>query len=352
MTTTAKPIGEQVIGALQKKFGARTAQLGASGADSEVTGYVSTQCPTLDYMIGRPGIPKGRLTTIVGQEGAGKSTLGLHLIKETQERGGMGILMDTEHRLWIERAEQIGVKFDDTLLLLQPEYLEQGFEQLVLAIQGIRGIDSAIGITAVIDSIAGCPTKSDLDEDLDSNVPAAHARFMSRAMRTIHPLISRHNVALVFVNQLRYKLDFKGYGGPKMVMLAEKTINYWSSLKIFVEQGKKLVKGSDKDAPPYGVQVKARIIESRISPREGFKGTFDLNYLTGIDWVTSALDVLVSVGASEYQKAGGWYVYKGGARFRRSKFAEQLKAHPELVEYVAAAPLLWLETAVEAEEEN
>ncbi len=349
--TAKQSVGKQTVAELQKEFGAESAHIGTGHLNSKVWGFISTQCPTLDYMIGWPGVPKGRLTTIVGMEGSGKSTTALHILKENQENGGFGILVDSEMRLWAERAENIGLKFDDTLILLQPETLEQGFAMMIATIEKVRKVDKDIDIACVFDSIAGAPTEADMKGDINDQTPASHARFLSKALRRLHPIIARNKVALVFVNQLRHKLEFGAFGPPKMVMLGERSINYWSSLKIHLEQGKRLTRGEENKDAPYGVQVKARIIESRISPREGYKGTFDLDFVNGIDWATSACDVLVSLGAIKKGSAG-WYTYDGGKQFRRGDFAKVVAEHEEIRELVKATPTLWKEQAIAQVEEE
>ncbi len=340
---------EKVVKKLKTKKGKDdteiSAQIGVEGLESEVSGFVSTQCPMLDYIIGQPGIPKGRLTTIVGQEGSGKSTLALHLLKETQKNGGIGVLADTEHRLWTDRASKIGIDFDNNFIFLRPETLEETMDGVEQVVMGIREEDPEIDVTIVVDSIAGAPTQADLSLKYGETLPASHARLIALALRRIHPLISRERVCLIFVNQLRYKIDFGRWGPPQMVMLAEKSINYHSSLKLYLEQSAKL--GDVKS--PTGIRVAATVLESRISPREGWKCTFDLDFRTGIDTFGSALDVLVVANAVTF--AGGWYDFEG-TKFRRGDFAKIVEKNPTLLEFVQVAPVMWQEEVMVAEEES
>ena len=63
------------------------------------TEVVSTGSLSLDIALGAGGVPQGRITEIYGTEGAGKSTLALHIMAETQKKGGTAAYIDVEHAL-------------------------------------------------------------------------------------------------------------------------------------------------------------------------------------------------------------------------------------------------------------
>jgi len=74
---------------------------------------ISTGSLGLDLALGVGGFPRGRVIEIYGPEASGKTTLCLHLIAETQKRGGVAAFIDAEHALYPERAKTIGVNLDD-----------------------------------------------------------------------------------------------------------------------------------------------------------------------------------------------------------------------------------------------
>ena len=84
-------------------------QMADKTIDADVVDWIDTQAASLNLAIGRPGIPVGRMTLLVGKEKAGKSTCGYHLLQETQRRGGIAILIDSERRYTRDRAERIGI---------------------------------------------------------------------------------------------------------------------------------------------------------------------------------------------------------------------------------------------------
>ena len=97
--------------------------------------------------MGVGGIPRGRVTEVYGGESAGKSTLAIHIMAETQKMGGIAAYVDVEHALDPSYAANCGLNLAD-LLISQPDSAEQALditEQLVRS----GAID-----TVVVDSVA------------------------------------------------------------------------------------------------------------------------------------------------------------------------------------------------------
>ena len=70
----------------------------------------------LDIALGIGGLPKGRVVEIYGPESSGKTTLTLHIIAETQKRGGIAAFIDAEHAFDKAYAQKLGVDIDSLLI--------------------------------------------------------------------------------------------------------------------------------------------------------------------------------------------------------------------------------------------
>ena len=83
---------------LDKAYGKGTVmRLGDdSKQDIEV---ISTGSISLDLALGIKGLPKGRIVEIFGAESAGKTTLALSAVSQTQKQGGNAAYIDVEHAL-------------------------------------------------------------------------------------------------------------------------------------------------------------------------------------------------------------------------------------------------------------
>ena len=111
------------------------------------TEHIPTGSLALDIALGIGGIPRGRVTEVFGAESAGKSTLAIHIMAETQKLGGLAAYIDVEHALDPNYADNCGLDLDG-LLIAQPDSAEQALditEQLVRS-----GAVDAV----VIDSVA------------------------------------------------------------------------------------------------------------------------------------------------------------------------------------------------------
>jgi recombination protein RecA len=305
-----------------------------AGLTSTVTRYTSTQCPALNMAIRRPGIPHGRLTTIIGLEASGKSTLGLHMLAEIMAQGGIGVLLDAEHRLWRERAIAIGID-PERLVQLDGVSLEEDLLLMKHFMTAVRTKNPDVPLGFLLDSVAGAPTQNQVDSEYDGKEPAMHARVLSQHMRPFHQHLAACNAAVIFINQLRNVISFgPSFGRPKMEMLGEKPITYWSSLKIYLNQSSRV----GLPAEPTGIEVRAEILKNTIAaPFRVCK--FNIDFQNGIDYADSALDVAVQVGIVEQNSA--WYKYKDGKSFQRPSWPAILAADPELQSFIEAAPLLW-----------
>ena len=74
--------------------------------------WVPTGATMLDLAISnRPhgGLPVGRIVEITGLEQSGKSLLAAHVIANTQKRGGIGVIIDTESSVHDDFYRAIGL---------------------------------------------------------------------------------------------------------------------------------------------------------------------------------------------------------------------------------------------------
>lgn len=323
------------------KLGPAEASLASAPLTSDIASYISTQCAVLDYAIGQPGIPLGRLTVFYGKEGSGKSTLALHVLAETQRRGGLAVLIDAEHRFTRDRGERIGLD-SSRLVMPTPLTMEKCFADVEEIIDYVREEDPDRLVCIVIDSLSGLPTTKQMDATLDDAVqPASAARLVSGELPRLCGMLARHRIALIIVNQLRHHLDMDPRSKErrkvlkKDAMIAEGSLVFWGSLFVYLTSIGVLGEKTD----PTGITARATIRKNSIAP-EGKQAVFDIDALYGIDRLGSKLDLLERLGT--ITQAGPWFTYDG-KKFQRKGFGEVLAEHPELEEIIAGAPLLWLE---------
>lgn len=191
---------------------------GRESTPTDFTDFVSTGAAILDVAISnRPhgGIAAGRITELTGLEGSGKSLISAQLIANTQKRGGVGVLIDTETAVNPEFFRAIGID-TNKLVYVHLQTVEEIFDAVTTIIEKVRsGKDKDKLVTIVVDSVAAASTKKEMEADFGKDGYATDkAIIISKAMRKITGLLGRERIALVFTNQLRQKLNAPAFSDP------------------------------------------------------------------------------------------------------------------------------------------
>lgn len=303
-----------LVDAIVKEAGTGTAMLlSGGGMEIEIRGVISTRIPALDRAIGRGGVPLGRLTIIHGPESSGKTTLALHIVAECQAMGGIVIYIDKEYKLDPAYAKALDVDLD-RLVISQPPYLEKVFaitEKAVIMAQEYRARTKVrVPILIVLDSMNAAITKSQFEGDWDdSESYGPMARVFSQKLPKLIPIVSREDVALVFISQIREKIGITF--GNKDKIAGGKAPKFYSSLIMDIgNMGRIKGKGEDGEDSKEITGQKSRVIVRKNQIAPPFKeAEFDILYGEGADRIGSVLDIAVADGVVE--KSGSWYSFEG-----------------------------------------
>ncbi len=282
---------------------------------------IPTGSLALDLALGTGGIPRGRVTEIFGAESAGKSTLAIHLMAETQKAGGTAAYIDVEHALDPTYAANCGLNLDE-LLISQPDSAEQALditEQLVRS----GAIDAV-----VIDSVAALVPQAEIEGDMGDAHVGLQARLMSQALRKLTSTIHRSHTAVIFINQLREKIGIS-YGSPE-VTPGGRALKFYTSVRIDLRRVESIKQGSEIT----GNRVRARVVKNKVAAP--FRvAEFDIMFGFGISKMGDILDLGAAQGI--LKKAGAFYSY-GDTRLGqgRENSKEFLTQHPEIAASVEA----------------
>lgn len=160
---------------------------------------IPTGTLSLDMALGVGGVPRGRIIEIFGAESTGKSTLALHIVAETQKKGGVAAFIDAEHALDPEYAAKIGVNIKE-LLISQPDSGEQAL-QIAEALVNSKAVD-----VIVVDSVAALTPQREIEGEIGDQHIGLQARLMSQAMRKLASIVAKTNTLIIFLNQTRMKI--------------------------------------------------------------------------------------------------------------------------------------------------
>jgi len=319
MVTEREKTLELAISQIEKRFGKGSImKLGEAAAMSSVEAIPSGSL-ALDLALGVGGIPRGRIAEIFGPEGSGKTTLGQHIIAETQKQGGMAAYIDVEHALDPTYASHCGVNVDD-MLISQPDTGEQALEITEALVRS-----GAIDII-VIDSVAALVPRAEIEGEMGDTHVGLQARLMSQALRKLAAAISKSGTAVIFINQLREKVGIV-FGNPE-VTPGGRALKFYSSVRIDLRRAETIKEGS----VAIGSRVRARIVKNKVAPP--FRSAeFDIMFDHGISKEGNLIDLGVELGL--IKKAGAFFSY-GDIRLGqgRESAKQHLSQNPELAQEI------------------
>src|SRR3990172_6982946 len=283
--------------------------------------FIPTGAINLDAAIGVGGIPRGRVTEILGAESSGKTTLALHVAGNAQRAGGVAAFIDAEHALDMDYARKLGVDVDN-LLISQPDTGEEGLEICDILVRS-----GAVDVV-VIDSVAALVPKAEIEGDMGDAHVGLQARLMSQALRKLAGAINRSRTAVIFINQLREKIGVM-FGNPETTT-GGRALKFYASVRLDM---RRIGQVKERDTV-LGSHVRVKVVKNKVAPPFR-QAEFDIMYDEGISHTSLVVDIASEAGI--IQKSGAWYSYNdqriGQGRENTKLF---LKDNPALLAEIEA----------------
>lgn len=301
---------------IEKQYGkGAIMKLGEQGAKVDVEVIPSGILP-LDIAAGIGGLPRGRVVEIYGPESSGKTTVALHVIAEAQKAGGTAAFIDAEHALDPVYAKNLGVNIEE-LYVSQPDSGEQALQIADLL------ISSGTVEVMVIDSVAALVPRAEIEGEMGDAHVGLQARLMSQALRKLTASVHKTKTLVIFINQLRSKINSGPYGNPE-VTTGGRALKFYSSVRLEVRRVEDIKNGVEK----IGARTKIKVTKNKVAPP--FKQIdVDLYYGEGFPKEACLIDL-----GEQYKvinKSGAWYSF-GETRLGqgRDNVRQFLKENPEM----------------------
>ncbi|MCV3754211.1 recombinase RecA [Ureaplasma zalophigenitalium] len=308
---TKKEISEQndLMSSLENKF-ARSSYCLADELNAQPITSISTGSLQIDNITGVNGIPVGRITEIFGNESSGKTTIALQTAAECQKNGGKVVFIDMEGSFDINYAKKLGINTSE-LLIAQPTTGEIAFEMIETLLKS-NNINLII-----IDSVAAMIPENEFLNDMNETAMGAHARLMSKGLRKIQPLISKSKTAIIFLNQLREKINVF-FGNPETTT-GGKALRFYASLRIETRKADLIKDGINK----IGIKTKITVIKNKLAaPMQSCY--IDIFFGQGFNYANEILEFAIEYGV--LKKNGSWFYYD---EMKIAQGREQLKKYCE-----------------------
>lgn len=303
---------QEAFDKINKLYG-KNSVLTLSDATPANENLISTGSLLIDQALGG-GVAQGRITEIYGVESSGKSTLCLQIAAECQKAGGRVAYIDVENALDVDYAKHLGVNTDD-LIFAQPSSAEQALD--IVDILGKSGEVQLI----IVDSVAALSPQAELDGEMADMTIGLVARILSKALRKITASINQNRCAVIFINQIREKINtgFGGGYGEQTTTPGGRALKFFASQRIELKKTTAIKSGADV----IGTNIKVKITKNKIAPP---MKVCEVPMIFGEGF--SAKDEVIDL-ALEYgiiQKGGAWYTLSNGTRLQGKESVKEYYA--------------------------
>lgn len=281
--------------------------------------HISTGSFVVDYVTGIGGVPRGKMTEFHGLQSAGKTTCSLMTAAECQSMGLGVLFLDFENSFVSLYARTLGVDLSPSkFALYQPKSMEDGFKVARVFIG-----DGDCGLV-IADSVAAMVPQSEVDGELGDSEIGAQSRAMSRILRQMKHEVSVHQVAMLFINQLRDVIDLTWAGQQAARRKAQYTTPGGRALKFFADMrlefmplGQESVEGEsalsgigskEKEKTKIVIGQKAKVTAVKNKCAAPFKSEeIFLRSGKGIDSTKPCIDLALKYGLIKGGGAGGYF---------------------------------------------
>jgi len=312
-TKNSKSSIEETLAGLEKTFGKGSIMLMNDSGSNYEEGVIPTGSIVLDLALGIGGLPRGRIIEIFGAESAGKTTLALSAVAQTQKLGGTAAYIDVEHAIDPSYSQKIGIDLDK-LLVSQPDSAEQALEITEYLVKS-GNVD-----LVVVDSVAALVPTAEIEGQMGELQIGLQARLMSQALRKLTGTIRKTNSTAIFINQLREKVGVV-FGNPETTP-GGRALKFYSSVRIDLRRVEPIKNGTDI----VGNKVRARIVKNKMAPPFK-KAEMDIIFSEGISRESSIIDL--GVEQEIITKSGSFFSYGderlGQGRESARKFLKEEK---------------------------
>lgn len=285
-----------------------------------VSDWASTGCYILDAIMGG-GLPLGRIVEIYGNTSTGKSLIAAQACAFIQGEGGTAVYIDTETAVSLPIMEAVGVDIDN-LVYLAPDTVEEVFKAMEITLDSKPGGDMII----VWDSIAATSAQAEMGKATGEVGYLTQARVISQGLRKLARVISKEQVAVLFLNQAKTNIGV--VFGDKVATFGGKSVGFHASIRVMLSVASK-IKGKNKRI--IGINARAVVKKNKVAPpfREAL---LPIYFGYGVDDAEAAFLYLKDAGVVK-SVGGGYYsaIKMFSDKFRRVEWADIFDNSPDTI---------------------
>lgn len=238
--------------------------------------FVSTGFPSLDLILGG-GFARGRLITLAGLEGTGKSSFAMQIMGSIQKNDPHAIIvyLDVETTCTEKRLISMGINTKERFIYRQPQTVEEFWKVTEGLIESRKLLKQKTGIDykyiVTLDTVAALQTAAMHEEERFDKEMAQRARAWSASLGKFTKDLVRGDITPIFINQLRMSMGGNSFFGPQYITPGGQALKFYpfqilqltekgASNKENVRKGRKIVKVSSIKNKAYRPHVYLEMI--------------------------------------------------------------------------------------------
>ena len=212
MSSEFDAIFKGIIKDSEKDPNAALFKAGDLNIKSHIPWAIPTGVPEIDFSIGRPGWPAGRVVELYGFEHCGKTTLAYHALSQAQKLGGSGFFIDTEKSFDELRASQIGIDVDHRFGIVDADSVDAVFRMIKRTLSHRKKHNDGKPFVIVVDSVTGAATEEMHAKEIGAAERVGQdAKAIRGGMRRVVPDVAETNVTLIMVNHATANITANKY---------------------------------------------------------------------------------------------------------------------------------------------
>lgn len=230
---------DEAIATIHKRWGTRA--IGRSPEQLAVNiSTIASGFPELDSAIGSGGIPRGRITELIGAPTSGLTTLAVKIIAQAQASEGMAVYLDLKRNFDPAYARRFGVLLE-RMILVHPYNAGQALDMIPDIVHN-GGFDLLI---------CDMPIHVQQDGQIGRKLTSTLGRLLA-------PL-DKSNITLLFLTTLKVNKRESKYGAPDYPRQA--TLPHFSTLRLLLQKERWLYRQQDV----IGYEVEVIVVKNKLS---------------------------------------------------------------------------------------
>lgn len=280
---------------------------------AEIKDYISTGSLAVNAIVTGDifkGAPSGRIMSLEGESGVGKSFISGMIAAGAQKKGYKVIWFDSENATDKFFLKRLGVDTKQVHYLpvvTIEEFRNQSYKILSF-LEEKQKENPELRLIIVLDSLGNLSTEkemADVEKGHNAQDMGQKAKIIKSMTRTLTGYLARTNTPMIIVNHGQWSRESNPMIPPKFVPTGGLGVIYLSSIRLFLS--KRLLKENKEDKKELtGNVLKAKTQKNRLIP-EGQFAEMEVNFETGINKYFGLLNYALEYGIFKEDK-GKTYV--------------------------------------------